>query len=153
MKMSEKLDMYMRKFSVAHREISRKFFQKCGLYTGQPVFLMFVGAHPGISPKEIAKGLNIAPASVAISSRRMENADLIYRVSDDEDHRAIHLFLTKKGEEVFEKCQAGKEYFDGKLYEGFSDKELEMLSKFYDRLALNLDKAWKEMEENEVEIL
>ncbi len=135
----ERLDEQLHDFIRQHRNVMRRFFQSCGMFNGHPVMLFVIRQNPGLTQKQLAEKLEIAPASAAISLRRMEEAGLVRRTPDERDHRAVHLYLTPAGIEMDNRCVQGKAFSTEILFRDFSSEELETLSGFLGRMKQNLE--------------
>jgi DNA-binding MarR family transcriptional regulator len=51
----------------------------------------------------MAKGLNLATPTVSISVRQLEDAGFVERQPDPQDGRAVRLFLTPKGQKLYQR--------------------------------------------------
>lgn len=146
MNLAEKSDRLIHEYMHAHRDKSRKFFQKCGLYSGHPFMLFQIAKHPGITQKELAEILCVAPASIAVSAKRMESAGLIKRVTDEADKRVVHLHLTCEGKNLDNACKKGKESLVIQQFQGFSDEELSIFCDMLERMIQNIENTNDELE-------
>ncbi len=110
----------------------RRALKDSGVYFGQPPIL------------------NVSPASVSVSLRRMQKSGLIEKAADETDLRCNRMNLTEKGREQHEYIHGCFEEIDRNLYAGFSDEELATLETMLTRLCENLKTilpAGKKMEE------
>lgn len=115
------------------------------VYFGQPPILDALAERGVCTQNELAKTLNVSPASVAVSLRRMQKSGLIEKEADAEDLRRNFVRLTEKGKAqhaYIHKCFAE---IDRKLYAGFTEEDMEtlrnMLSRLCENLAADLPKA------------
>ncbi len=108
------------------------------VYFGQPPILDWLSAHDACTQNGLAKGLNVSPASIAVSLRRMQKSGLVEKVTDENDLRRNLVSLTEKGRAQREYIHNCFEEIDRKLYAGFSDAELETLEALLARLCANL---------------
>lgn len=143
----ERLDEKMMQFLHLHRETMRRCFQSCGLFNGHPRVLFFIRRNDGITQRELAEQMNVAPATVAVSVRRLETAGLVKRVRDEKDGRVFHLFLTPKGEEIDDRCRQGKDFLIERVYEGFSKEEEQQFINLMDKMIGNLERAYQSIPE------
>lgn len=134
------------------REIVRRFdvlflkrrilFQKVmldeGLYFGQLPIVEYVARHNGCSQVEIAETLNLSPASVAISTKRLQKAGIIDKAVDDTNLRSKKLTITEKGRGISNKCRETVDSLDKRLFASFSSQELVQLKEYLDRLIDNI---------------
>ena len=69
---------------------------------------------------------------------------LLERIPDMEDRRRIHLKLRPLAEPVTESIDEVREEFLETILEGFTKEELEIYSRFFQRLFKNTKMQWKE---------
>lgn len=86
--------------NISERHIVDRLLEEKGIYFGQPPILCYLSENPNATQKEIADSLNISPASVAVSVKRMEKTGIISRETDKDDARRNNLSLTEKGREL-----------------------------------------------------
>ena len=89
---------------------------------------------------EIAEELSVSPASIALSTKRLEKAGMIIKETDMDNLRCKRLSLTEKGLSVFKAGYTIRDEQDLRLFKDFSPDELDKLNEFLDRLTLNLTK-------------
>ncbi|MFI5777492.1 MarR family winged helix-turn-helix transcriptional regulator [Nocardia sp. NPDC051570] len=86
----------LRTFGRFRRQTGRlagRSFDGSGVSTSQAEFLRLVGRNPGISVKEAAGELGLAPNSVSTFVTALVQANLLERQSDSEDRRVMRLSL------------------------------------------------------------
>lgn len=137
----EELDHRLHEFMRAHRQGMQKFFSGCGMFNGHPFMLFLIRRTPGITPAQLAKQMEIAPATATISVKRMEAAGLLRRLPDEHDRRVVHLTLTPAGEEMDDLCRKGQQFTAETLFTGFSAEELDTLRDMLERMQKNLVQA------------
>lgn len=134
------------------REIVRRFdvlllkrrilFQKAltdeGLYFGQLPIVEYIARHNGCSQVEIAETLYLSPASVAISTKRLQKAGIIDKAVDDTNLRSKKLTITEKGLGISNKCRETVDSLDKRLFDNFTSQELAQLKEYLDRLIDNI---------------
>lgn len=135
------LETRFARFMRTHRKTMRRYFQSIGMFNGHPHMLFHIRRSPGITQKELARHMEISPASVAISIRRLEGAALIRRERDEKDGRVMHLYLTPAGEEMDAACARGKEFLMNTAYQGFTQEEQDILYVLLDKMTQNLQAA------------
>ncbi len=91
------------------------------------------------SQKELADFLGIRPSSVAIAVKRMEQACLVERVTDENDLRRNIVTITKPGEKLVRDAMKVFDEADRKMYDGFTEEEKEQLKQFFARIIQNLE--------------
>lgn len=134
-------------FMRLHRRTMRRYFQSIGMFNGHPHLLFLLRRCPGITPKELAEHMELAPATVAVSVRRLEAAGLVHRQGDDKDGRVTHLFLTPAGVEMDEACRRGRDFLIESLYKGLSPAEQDTLYDLLGKMSDNLQAAYDSLPE------
>lgn len=132
--LEDRLALFMR----THRRAMHRYFQSVGMFNGHPHMLFHLAHSPGLSQKELAQRMEISPASVAISIRRLESAGLICRRRDDRDARIWRLYLTPEGQAMDTSCARGRDFLVDTLYRGFTPEERQELYRLLDKMIVNL---------------
>ena len=120
------------------------------LHRTQMPMLEYIAAHDGCAQADVSKHLHVSPASVACSAKRMESAGLIARTADETNLRCNKLSATEEGHARLAQMRAVFDALDARTFRGFSDAELDALSRMLDRMVLNSargDEAQKTMHE------
>lgn len=93
----------------------------------------FVGSSPDCGVKEIARGLKLSTPTVSVSIRHLEEAGFIDRRPHPADRRAVQIFLTPKGRELYQQTYAFRRQTFERLLSGLTLDErqtlLELLEK------------------------
>lgn len=92
----------------------------------------------GCSQRELAQMLHISPAAVANSLKSMEKIGYIRREPEPEDARRNRVFLTEKGRNAVEGCEAAFLAVSERMLAGFTMEEQELLTRFRSRMLQNL---------------
>lgn len=121
-----------------HCGCMQKAANDCGLYRGQPPILEYLKLHNGCSQKQMATALQISPASVAVSIRRMEKSGLLQRENSESDLRRNCVLLTEKGERVLSLAHTELNKLDDRLFSDFTDEEIGTLTALLCRCIGNL---------------
>ena len=101
-----------------------------GLYRGQPPILMLLYKNDGMSQKEMARALNLSPATMTVTLKRMEKAGLVLRVH-----------LSEKGREMCETGESRIGVVTAELLEGFTLEEQQQLNEYLGRIARNMERV------------
>lgn len=72
-----------------------------GLMPGQLYFILYVGKHPGCSPKELSQALRMDNGHTNRTLVKLEQGGFLEQELNPNDRRAHILRLTKKGENAF----------------------------------------------------
>ena len=129
------------KLSVLHRVLLRAASSESPVYPGQLPILFYAMEHEGCSQKEIADHMHVSPASVALSTKRLQKAGMLKKTADEDDLRCNRISITKAGREAVQLSIAQHDHLDEKMTRGFNAEELEVLRRFIDRLIDNLQPA------------
>ncbi len=121
-----------------HRRLIRQAATQAGLYYGQPPMLEYIESHKNCSQTALAQALDISPASVATSLRRLEKAGYVRRTPDKTDSRKNRLALTKVGADALHRFHDCCVDIDRAMFGGFSDADCEALTALLDRMTQNL---------------
>lgn len=108
---------------------------------GQPMILVLLsGAPDGIidSQRELARRLNVTPATVTVSLKSMERSGYITRLADENDLRRKRIAITDKGRAAVEKLDTMFARLDHGMYYGFSAEERGQIAALFARMIRNL---------------
>lgn len=109
-----------------------------GLYYGQFPVIETVRRHDGCTQKELADMLMVSPASIAVSTKRLEKSGLLIRKTDENNARCNRISITEQGIQVSDCCRGIFDKVDSLAFEGFSDEELDEFTAYLDRIIVNL---------------
>ena len=139
-----KLTMSLTKLFVTHRKCILQQSQAYGLYVGQPQVLDFIRSNPGCTQNDIANALGVSPASIAFSTKRLQSAGVLMKQLNTLDMRRNKLYVTPEGVEALDRFENSLSEINEKIFEGFSEEELQQLEQYAVRINCNLEKIMKE---------
>lgn len=113
--------------------------EKIGIYPAQHRLLMELANDSKISQKELSKRLNVSPATVTISIKKLVKDGYVKKSSLKNDNRYNMIAITEKGKKIIEKSIRIFDASDEKLLAGFSDEELDGLNNMFIRMFNNLE--------------
>lgn len=122
------------------RNIERKV-STTGVYRSQHQLLMQIAHHPKSSQIEIAERMNISPAAVAVSLKKLERGGYIKKDLDTTDNRIHQIQITQKGQEVVEKSHLIFEEMEKTIFKGFTEEEIKKTGELLERMCQNLSQA------------
>ena len=128
----------MRVLDGLHKKEIKARFDKYGLYPGQPYMLRIVYENPGMTQVELAEKLRITPASVAVSTKRLEKQGFIEKKDDEYNLRINKLLLTDLGNKTVVNIQEEFDAIDRKLFTNVNEEEMDLLCSLYNKLIINL---------------
>ncbi len=128
----------LRQLNLLHRISIQRAALQCGSYFGQLPVLEYVIEHDRCTQAQLAEALQVSAPSVATSVKRMQKAGLLQKAADAEDLRCNRISITEKGLALAQKCRAGFNVVDGRMFEGFTEEECCTLCGYLDRLIANV---------------
>ena len=121
----------------------RRFIEKrvsqTGVYRSQHRMLMILGKNQECSQVELSEQMNISPAAVAVTLKKLENGGYVKREYSKGDNRIKRLSVTEKGKAVIHQSIAIFQEVEKDIFEGFSEEELENFSKYLDKMRKNME--------------
>lgn len=109
-----------------------------GVYFGQPPILDFLEKNGVCTQNELAKALEVSPASIAVSIKRMQKNGVVEKIADDNDLRCNRISLTEKGRELTSEMHRKFDQIDKIMFTDFDENELATLREYLDRIYNNL---------------
>ena len=125
--------------SRTHKRVAERRIAELGIHGGQHHMLMilsYMGQIP--AQNELARRMDISPASVANMLKRLETGGYIERRVGPSDGRRNEVRITEKGGEVVERSKRIFEEVDQRMFEGFTSEETEQLRAALERVHANL---------------
>ena len=101
--------------------------------------LEYVSKNEGCTQAELAEAMQVTPASVAQSIKRMEASGFIERDARKENLRANSLRITEAGIAAAYNCRQVFDRLEERMYTGFSEEEKETMRSLAERLIANLE--------------
>jgi DNA-binding MarR family transcriptional regulator len=144
------LSFNFRRIDRTLRRVVEKKAATTGVFQGQHRMLMTIACENEMSQADLAQRLEISPASVAVSIKKLEQDGYIVRNSTDKDNRINHLQITDKGQIVVNQSKVMFKEIDINFFKGFNENELELLQGFFSRMQHNLDQINKESSMEEI---
>jgi DNA-binding MarR family transcriptional regulator len=124
--------------ALAHRNMVGQKMRVLGLHRGQPPVMFTLEKHEGMSNSEMAKFLNVTPATLTNKIKRMEKAGLVIRKRDPEDERISRIYMTEKGQGIMNQVKISMQETETVLLNGFSEAEIEDLREKIRRILGNI---------------
>ena len=138
------------KLNLVMKLYSSNELDSLGVHFSQTPILGFISQNPRCTQIEIANALSVSPASIALSTKRMEKAGLITKEIMPDNLRCKRLALTDKGRLIYEKGISIRDEQDDTMYAGLSEDEINELSRLIDKLTINLTKEESNVIEHNV---
>jgi DNA-binding MarR family transcriptional regulator len=119
--------------NVAQRRLQRHLATqgpKGGVTPSQSGLLFVLGKRDGVLMSEAGAALDLGMPGISGLADRMVEAGLIARRSDPDDGRVWRLSLTSAGRKALARAKAGVAELNARLADGFSDGEIEVVSRW-----------------------
>ncbi|MGM0710895.1 MarR family winged helix-turn-helix transcriptional regulator [Brevibacillus parabrevis] len=121
-----------------HKKNVEYLIQNYDVYPGQPILLMRLAHTDGLIQKELARRIQIKPATLTVMINRMEKCGLVKRRADERDQRISRVFLTDKGRLATKAVKEALRVLELKCFEDFTAEEKIVLQGMLDRMHGNL---------------
>ena len=138
--MEEQKHKIIHLLGVADRTLKRSIAKKVentGVYRSQHRLLMILGKHPDCSQTELAERLEISPAAVAVSLKKLEKSGFISRQCQENDNRVNQVVITEKGWKIIDLSTQYFKEMENAFLSDFSEEELKQLQSFLERMIKN----------------
>lgn len=133
------------KWSILHRIFSHKMTENSPIYPGQVPILLYTSQHPGCTQQEIADKMGVSAASIAQSTKRLQKAGFVTKVTDEDNLRRNKITITAAGESALYTCLEQIDALDSQMFKNFTDDEIDQLQSYIHRLIINLEPdRWRE---------
>ena len=119
--------------NVAQRRLQRFVAARTkagGVTSAQSGLLFVLGKRDGVLTGEAGAALDLGPPGISGLAERMVEAGLIEKRADPDDGRASRLWLTATGRKALARTRAGVAELNARLTEGFSDAEIDIVSRW-----------------------
>ena len=126
------------KFNRYHNQLFFKLTSEKGIRPGQAVCLWFINQNAGISQRDLAEKIHVAPPTVTLMLQKLEKAGLIIRKDDIRDQRLSHTYITDTG---IETLNVLNEILAGGIntsLKGLSSEEQYNLKRYVDTINFNI---------------
>ncbi|MBO4297948.1 MAG: MarR family transcriptional regulator [Clostridia bacterium] len=129
-----------------HKRVVERQISELGIHGSQHHVLMAL-SHLGQFPtqNELARRMDVSPASAATMLKRLEGGGYIERRARSSDGRCNEVILTEKGNRVIDQSVRIFESVDRRMYEGIGDDERAQLRASLGKLLDNLRGIEEEM--------
>ncbi|EJL39440.1 MarR family transcriptional regulator [Brevibacillus agri] len=134
-----------------HKKNVEYLIQNYDVYPGQPILLMRLAKTDGLMQKELARRIQVKPATLTVMINRMEKCGLVERRADERDQRISRVFLTDKGRLATKAVKEALRILELKCFECFTDEEKIVLQGMLERMHNNLQTFYLENTEPSAE--
>lgn len=110
--------------------------QRYDLSVGLVYPILYVGNHPGCSPKELIQALHMDWGQGQRTLDKLEARELLQRVKNPEDRRSYLLHLTDKGQELFQRSRDMTAAWDAEQLSVLTEEEQRLLIKLLQKVLI-----------------
>ena len=122
-----------------HKSAIDQYVDETRLHKSQHRLLMSLAAlGDPVSQKKLADYLNITPAAVAVTLKKLEKNGLVTKTISNEDNRFNNVTITEKGKKIVKESQKVFQNTDDVMFKDFTEEEILQLEGFMDRIQKNL---------------
>lgn len=123
-----------------HKKISDRSAFYARMHGSQHRILMYIASQKGfLTQKMIADHFEISAAAIAVTMRKLESADYIFRDKEGcPDTRYNRIVITEKGEYEVKRASAYFDMIDGKMFNNFDESEISEFIRLLDKAKDNL---------------
>ena len=121
-----------------HKRMLENNLEGTGIHRAQHRLLMTLACNEFPSQVELARMLEVSPATIAVSLKSLEKAGLIEKRMRQEDNRVNFVELTMKGRQMVEDSRDFFDMLDQQMYQGFNRDERIQFSHFLERIYENM---------------
>lgn len=137
------LNEQLTKLHALRRIVNGRAAAEAGLYFGQLPVLEFIQEHPSCTQKDLADALRVTPASIALSTKRLQKAGLIEKRVDAENLRCNRLSVTPTGRAVSDCCREKFDAIDAVMFAGLDAEQLALFDRVLTRIAENITREYR----------
>jgi DNA-binding MarR family transcriptional regulator len=112
-----------------------------GLYRGQPSVLQALWEQEGLMHTELARRVQVQPATITKMLQRMEKTGFVERRPDPDDHRVSRVYLTEAGRAVRADVQQVWRRLEEEAFAGLTHDEQIMLRRLFLHIRENLNRV------------
>jgi len=136
--MARELSFSIRRNNIYFKRTTEKKFISTGVFQGQHRMLMAISREENMNQAELAEKMNISPAAVTVSLKKLEAEGYITRTTSKDDNRVNFLTLTEKGKIVVKQSIEIFKQMDDQMFKNFTQEEMNTIQIYLDRIFQNL---------------
>lgn len=123
--------------------ISNAEFKEINLNRGQYIYLNRIYEMPGIINDDLAKLVRNDRTAVAKAVKRLEQDGLVYKNSTISNKKIRRLFVTPKGQKLYQYLQQEEKRSQKQAIANLSRKEQEELTRLLKKVSTNVFQDWE----------
>lgn len=123
--------------------ISNVEFKEINLNKGQYIYLNRIYEIPGIINDDLARLVKSDRTAVAKAVKHLEQDDLVYKSSAISNKKIRHLYVTTKGEKLYQHLQQEEKRSQKQALTGLTLNEQEELARLLKKVSTNVAQDWE----------
>jgi DNA-binding MarR family transcriptional regulator len=135
---NENLELLLTRVSKVHTNKINRILEALNLHKGQPLMLTNLFKNDGVPQSQLARDMDISPATAGTMVKRLEKVGYVKRKRDSEDERISNVYLTEEGLKIGARLKKLQVKMDGIVFNGFSAVEKETMRNYLNRIIDNL---------------
>ncbi|MBR3393506.1 MAG: MarR family transcriptional regulator [Firmicutes bacterium] len=125
-----------------HRTAVNRYVEKNDLQKSQHRLLLvlshLIEESSNVSQRDLAESLNVTPAAVAVTLKKLEKNGIVSKTTSETDNRYNELSITEKGRQIVKDSKKAFRSTDMQIFKDFTTEEMEQLMSFLGRMEANL---------------
>jgi DNA-binding MarR family transcriptional regulator len=121
-------------------QLTFKLMSEHGFYPGQAVAMVIIDQKPGISQKELANAMHVAPPTVVHIIKKLEKAGFVSKMINEKDQRSLQIQLTPAGIDAVKNIRSVFQEIFRISLDGISDEQRKELVKLLNMITSNMRK-------------
>lgn len=125
-----------------HRMAVNLYVEKHDLQKSQHHLLLtlnqMIESDQVVSQRDLAERMNVTPAAVAVTLKKLEKSGIIVKTISEKDNRYNEVTITEKGKQIVGDSRKVFRSTDQQMFKGFEEEDLRILGGYLDRIIENL---------------
>ena len=125
-----------------HRTAVNRYVERNDLQKSQHRLLLvlshLIEESSNVSQRDLAESLNVTPAAVAVTLKKLEKNGIVSKTTSETDNRYNELSITEKGRQIVKDSKKAFRSTDMQIFKDFTTEEMEQLLSFLGRMEANL---------------
>ena len=135
--------MIVHRVSKGFRDLMRRTGERVGIPERYRDLLRHLAHKDGRTQQELASLVELAPPTVSVTLRAMEQDGYIVRTTHEMDQRITLVYLTEQGRETNETMRGFADGYDKQIMDGISEEDYATTRRVLLQMRENLDKLRK----------
>lgn len=112
--------------------------REVGLHIGQELALFHLWEQEGLTQSQLRNKVGTEASTMSNMLKKLERDEIVYRITDERDHRITNVYLTDKGKELKEPIMKMWEEHEQQMLQGVDYEQLQILQSILQQMQRNL---------------